>query len=45
MNVVSTRYKGVTHGFISMDNITKKADEALIEISVYLQNKFNKKQI
>lgn len=40
VNAVSTRYKGVTHGFVSMDNITKKADEAINEISVYLQSKF-----
>lgn len=45
VDVVSTTYKGVTHGFITMDKITNKADEALIEISVYLKNKFNKKQI
>lgn len=45
IDVVSSQYTGVTHGFITMDKITKKADEALIEISVYLKNKFNKKQI
>ncbi|GCD09982.1 alpha/beta hydrolase [Clostridium tagluense] len=45
VNVVSTRYKGVTHGFISMGKITKKADEALNEISTYLITQFNKKQI
>lgn len=44
IDVVSIRYNGVTHGFISMDNITKKADEALNEISTYLQGQFNKKQ-
>nr|WP_304518836.1 hypothetical protein [Clostridium estertheticum] len=43
--VISTRYKGVTHGFISMDKITNKADEALIEISTYLKEKFYRKQI
>nr|WP_270159947.1 hypothetical protein [Clostridium estertheticum] len=43
--MISTRYKGVTHGFISMDKITNKADEALIEISTYLKAKFNRKQI
>ena len=42
VNVISTRYKGVTHGFISMDNITGKADEALNQISTYLQEQFNK---
>ncbi|MBU3188266.1 alpha/beta hydrolase [Clostridium bowmanii] len=45
VDVVYTNYKGVTHGFITMDKITNKADEALIEISVYLKNKFNKKQV
>lgn len=45
VNVISTRYKGVTHGFISMDKITSKADEALIEISTYLKEQFNRKQI
>ena len=39
---VSKRYKGVTHGFISMDNIFKQADESLNEISVYLKKEFNK---
>jgi len=34
------RINGVTHGFITMDKITDKADEALNEISLYLQNKF-----
>ncbi|MBU3215599.1 alpha/beta hydrolase [Clostridium estertheticum] len=45
VDVISTRYKGVTHGFISMDKITNKADDALIEISTYLKEKFNRKQI
>ncbi|HEY8889305.1 MAG TPA: alpha/beta hydrolase [Clostridium sp.] len=45
VDVVSTQYRGVTHGFITMDKITYKADEALIEISIYLKNKFNKKQL
>ncbi|MBU3114409.1 alpha/beta hydrolase [Clostridium lacusfryxellense] len=45
VNVISTRYKGVTHGFVSMGRITNKADEALIEISTYLKKQFNKKQI
>ena len=43
VDVISKRYKGVTHGFISMDNITAKSDEALNEISTYIQGKFNKK--
>ena len=34
------RFEGVTHGFLSMDKITKKADKALIEISTYLQRQF-----
>lgn len=33
-------FNGVTHGFITMDKITSKADEALNEISSYLQNEF-----
>jgi len=45
VNVISTRYTGVTHGFITMDKITKKSDEAINEISTYLQNQFNKKQV
>ena len=43
VNVVSTRYTGVTHGFITMDKITKKSDKALNEISTYLMREFNKK--
>lgn len=43
VDVISTRYKGVTHGFISMGNLTKKADKALNEICTYLQKQFNKK--
>lgn len=34
------RYNGVTHGFITMDKITNKADEALNQISLYLQSEF-----
>jgi acetyl esterase len=34
------RINGVTHGFITMDKITDKADEALNQIYSYLQNKF-----
>lgn len=37
-----TRYKGVPHGFITMDKITNKADEALNQISLYLQKEFQK---
>lgn len=36
------RFNGVTHGFITMDKITDKADNALNQISLYLQNKFQK---
>ena len=36
------RINGVTHGFITMDKITDKADEALNQIYLYLQNKFQK---
>lgn len=37
-----TRYKGVTHGFIKMNNITNKSDEALNQICLYLQKEFQK---
>lgn len=40
IQVESTRYNGVTHGFITMDKITNKADEALNQISSYLQKEF-----
>ncbi|SFC16813.1 alpha/beta hydrolase [Clostridium uliginosum] len=36
------RYDGVTHGFITMDKITGKADKALNQISSYLQKEFKK---
>lgn len=36
------RFNGVTHGFITMDKITNKADEALNQISLYLQKEFQK---
>lgn len=39
-NVTITRYKGVCHGFITMDKITNKADEAINQISLYLQKEF-----
>ena len=42
VSVISTRYKGVTHGFLSMDNITGKADMAIDEISAYIQDHFTK---
>lgn len=34
------RFNGVTHGFITMDKITDKADEALNQIYSYIQNEF-----
>jgi len=37
-----TRYQGVPHGFITMGNITNKADEALNKISLYLQKEFQR---
>ncbi|MBU3146797.1 alpha/beta hydrolase [Clostridium sp. CF012] len=40
---VFTRYKGVIHGFITMDKVLKQADKATNEISIYLQKEFNKK--
>lgn len=43
VDVISIGYKGVTHGFITMDNITKKLYKALNEIVTYLQGQFNKK--
>jgi len=36
------RFNGVTHGFITMDKITNKSDEALNQISLYLQSEFKK---
>jgi len=40
--VVSKRYKGVIHGFISMDKILKQSDEALNEISKYMRKEFDR---
>ncbi|MBV7276296.1 alpha/beta hydrolase [Clostridiaceae bacterium UIB06] len=37
-----TRYKGVVHGFVSMDKITNKSDEALNQISSYIQKESRK---
>lgn len=45
VNVRCTRYNGVTHGFVSMDRITKKSDMAINEISTYLRGQFNKNKI
>lgn len=39
-NVTITQYKGVCHGFITMDKITNKADNAINQISLYLQKEF-----
>lgn len=36
------RIDGVTHGFITMDKATKKADETLTQISSYLKLEFTK---
>jgi len=44
VKVIITRYKGVTHGFVSMDSITFKADKALKEISTFLIEQFNNKK-
>ncbi|MDR3598602.1 alpha/beta hydrolase [Clostridium sp.] len=41
-NVRVTRVDGVTHGFITMDKATDKADEALNEVYSYIQNEFEK---
>jgi len=43
VDVVSTRYKGVTHGFITRDKITEKADDVISEISSYFKNQFDNK--
>ncbi len=40
INVTITEYKGVPHGFITMDKITNKADAAINQISLYLQSQF-----
>lgn len=37
-----SRYEGIIHGFITMDKITNKADDALNEISLFLQKEFEK---
>ncbi len=36
------RINGVTHGFITMDKITDKADEALNEVYSYIKSEFQK---
>jgi len=38
------RINGVIHGFITMDKVTNKADEALSQIYSYLQNEFQKEK-
>lgn len=38
------RFNGVTHGFITMDKITNKADEALNQISSFLKIEFQKQR-
>ena len=40
--VRSTRYSGVIHGFVVMDRITGKADDAVDEVASYLKKTFNK---
>lgn len=42
VDVMITRYKGVMHGFINMDMISNKANEALKQVSLYLQEEFRK---
>lgn len=42
IDVVATRYKGVTHGFINMDKFSSKADAAINQICLYLQSEFQK---
>lgn len=37
INVVITRYKGVPHGFVTMDRLSSQGDKALNQISLYLQ--------
>lgn len=40
--VVVTRYKGSTHGFLEMERLSKEGDKALNQISLYLQREFQK---
>lgn len=42
IDVEMIRVTGVTHGFITMDKITPKADEALKQTSLYLKKEFDK---
>ncbi|MBW6409600.1 alpha/beta hydrolase [Clostridium weizhouense] len=42
IDVEMIRFNGVTHGFITMDKITPKADEALKQVSLYLKKEFDK---
>jgi acetyl esterase len=37
INVVIIRYKGVSHGFVTMDRFSSEGDNALNQISLYLQ--------
>lgn len=41
VKVVFIQYNGVCHGFITMDKITNKADEALNQVSLYLKKEFS----
>ncbi|MDF2883691.1 MAG: hypothetical protein K0R54_4251 [Clostridiaceae bacterium] len=40
VNVVITRYKGVTHGFLTMNRITNESEKAIEQICLYLQKEF-----
>lgn len=43
-SVIISRYKGVPHGFLNMDTLTTKCDEAINEMCAYLQKQFNNKR-
>lgn len=40
--VVISMYKGCPHGFLTMDRISSSGDKAITEISLYLQEEFQK---
>lgn len=42
VNVIMTRYKGVTHGFLTMNRISNESEKAIEQICLYLQKEFSK---
>jgi acetyl esterase len=44
VNVIMTRYKGVTHGFLTMNRISNESEKAIEQISLYLQKEFFKSE-